>query len=210
MALTPVGPAVEHAQRHPVIDLLRRLGPLGQAILCAVQRLAVGIDRHAQHQRLAVRREAETRHGHRQGGDLSRRHAVAVRAPDLVRPAARGHEIDRLSVRRPARARDAAVGDRQTTRRRSAVDIDHPKADLILVARPVRRGDGIDDATPVRRDARVADALHHRQILQAQTIGRRSLGRRRSRDGRFARQRRRRRQTASQQQHLDSRRPHPM
>ncbi len=109
VALAAVGPAVEHPQRHPVIDLLVRLGPLGQAVLGAVQGLAVRIDRHAQHQGLAVRREAEARQGHRQGRHLSRRHALAVRPPHLVRPAARRQEVDRLPVRRPARARDAAL-----------------------------------------------------------------------------------------------------
>ncbi len=208
MALAPVGPAVEHAQRHPVIDLLGRLGPLGQSVSGAVQGLAIRIDRHAQHQGLAVRREAEARHGDRKRRRLRRRQTLAVRAPHLVRSAARRQEIDRLPVRRPARARDAAVGDRQATRRRRAVDVGHPQAGLGLVAGPVRGGHGVDDAASVGRDARIADPFHRRQILQTETIGRRGLGR--SRNRRFLRQRRRRRQAARQQQHLDGRRRHPV
>ncbi|MNE12996.1 hypothetical protein D3C80_1058200 [compost metagenome] len=210
MALAAVGPAVEHPQRHPIIDLLVRLSPRGQAVAGALQRLAVRIDRHAQDQGLAVRHEAEARHRGRQGGHLGRRPAVAVRAPHLVRSAARRQEVDRLAVRRPARARDAAVGNRQAARRRRAVDLGHPQAGLGLVAVPVGRRHGIDDPPAVGRDARIADPLHRRQILQAEMVGGlgRHRGRRRGRG--LLGQDRRRRQTAGQQQHLDRRRRHPM
>ncbi len=164
-----IGPVVEHAQRQTVIGLQPALGALGQTILDALQGGAVGEDRDGQDQRTPVLGDAEARDVDRQGGHLGRRHAVAVGAPDLVRSAPRRQEIDGLTVRRPARARDAAFGNRQLARRRRAVSLGQPQGVDALVAVPVGRAHGVENATAVGRYARIADPLHHRQLLDPET-----------------------------------------
>ncbi len=173
-----VVPAVPGPQRQPVIGLdrgrARRARP--QPVAGAGQLGAVDEHRQHQHQRVPRWRDTEAGHIHRRGGDLGRRLALGVGAPDLAGAAPSGEEVDGPTVGAPAPVAGAPVGHGQSPGR--AVAVDQPQLADAAVAVPVGGAHVIEQPPAVRRQLRIRDPLHHGQLLQAQPAGRRRRGRR--------------------------------
>jgi hypothetical protein len=169
--------ADEELVEHHARVLLRRT--FIEALLAAVEGVAVGEDLERDRHLLSVRGQLEGADIERVVGDLAGFAAGQRQVPHLHRTRTRAQEIDRLAVTRPARTDRSGALRGQAARLRGTVGRHQPQALQALVRGIVGFTQLERDLATVRRQARVGNAIEIDEVvdIEAARFGERRSGR---------------------------------
>ena len=166
-----VAPGVPVADEHALVDARARLVlcPRVQPFPGAAERRAVGEDFHREGEQVTARRHLQRSDVERIVGHLLRLAAARRDAPDLAAPRARRDEVERATVRGPARTRVARLAAGQAARRCAARrEIEQPEARTALVGVHVRLPLHEGELAAVGGELWVGDALESHQVVHGE------------------------------------------